>query len=67
MADYLEIARRTLAKYYEEHPSGPVRPPFPHCPRCASYALHRKNNLGNYECETCGEREIPEVVARRVQ
>lgn len=40
---------------------------FPHCPKCASYALYRNNNLGNYECQTCGMREIPEDLARRVQ
>jgi hypothetical protein len=40
---------------------------FPHCPRCASYALYRRNNIGNYECQTCGLRDITEVVARRIQ
>jgi hypothetical protein len=40
---------------------------FPHCPRCASYALYRKNNQGNYECLTCGMQDIGEAVARRVQ
>ena len=40
---------------------------FPHCPKCASYALYRSNNLGNYQCQTCGMREIPEDLARRVQ
>jgi hypothetical protein len=39
---------------------------FPHCPRCASYALYRKNNLSNYECQTCGLRDITEDIARRV-
>src|SRR6185312_6934737 len=38
---------------------------FPHCPRCSSYALYRRNNIGNYECETCGLPNIPEEVARR--
>ncbi len=41
--------------------------PFPHCPRCASYALYRANNIGNYECLTCGRLDIPEEVARRLQ
>jgi hypothetical protein len=41
------------------------RPPFPHCPRCASYALYRKNNTGPYECMTCRLREISDAVARR--
>ena len=38
---------------------------FPHCPRCASYALYRKDDLGNYECLTCELQDIPEVTARR--
>jgi len=67
MADYLAIAKRALAKYHEEHPPDDARPPFPHCPKCASYALYRKNNAGNYECQTCGESGITEAVARRVQ
>ena len=40
---------------------------FPHCPRCASYALYRKDNLGDYECLTCGMQGIEESTARRVQ
>ncbi len=40
---------------------------FPHCPACASYALYRENNLGAYECLTCGLTEIEESQARRVQ
>jgi hypothetical protein len=39
---------------------------FPHCPRCASYDLYRKNNVGKYECETCGLEQIEEHEARRV-
>jgi hypothetical protein len=39
----------------------------PHCPRCASYALYRKDNLGKYECQTCGLLDIEESAARRVQ
>jgi hypothetical protein len=38
---------------------------FPHCPRCASYALYRKNNQGDFECCTCGLEGISEVAARR--
>jgi Zn ribbon nucleic-acid-binding protein len=38
---------------------------FPHCPRCASYALYRKNNVGIFECLTCGLEEITESTARR--
>jgi Zn ribbon nucleic-acid-binding protein len=40
---------------------------FPHCPKCSSYSLYRKNNIGNYECQTCGLRDIEECTARRVQ
>ena len=40
---------------------------LPHCPRCASYALYRKNNVGKYQCETCGLTDISETVARRIQ
>jgi hypothetical protein len=43
----------------------PVKP-FPRCPRCVSYALYRPNNIGNYECQTCGLPDIPEDVARWV-
>jgi predicted RNA-binding Zn-ribbon protein involved in translation (DUF1610 family) len=39
---------------------------FPHCPRCTSYALYRKDNLGDYECQTCGLMAISEEQARRV-
>jgi predicted RNA-binding Zn-ribbon protein involved in translation (DUF1610 family) len=39
---------------------------FPHCPRCASYALYRKNNIGAYECLTCGLSGIEESIARRL-
>ena len=39
---------------------------FPHCPRCCSYALYRKNNIGVYECETCGLKGIEEHIARRL-
>ena len=40
---------------------------FPHCPRCASYALYRKGNIGDYECQTCGLQSIEESSARRLQ
>jgi hypothetical protein len=33
----------------------------------SSYALYRKNNIGDYECLTCGLRDIDEIVARRLQ
>jgi hypothetical protein len=38
---------------------------FPHCPRCSSFYLYRRNNVGNYECQTCEMRDIPADVARR--
>ncbi len=40
---------------------------FPHCPRCASYALYRENNIGLYECQSCGVTGIEESTARRLQ
>ena len=40
---------------------------FPHCPQCASYDLYRKNNVGDYECQSCGLQNIAEQTARRVQ
>ena len=40
---------------------------FPHCPQSTSYALYRRNNEGEYECQTCGLQGIDEVTARRVQ
>jgi hypothetical protein len=40
---------------------------FPHCPRCASYALYRKNNVGKHECQTCELQDIDETAARRLQ
>lgn len=39
---------------------------FPRCPRCASYALYRENNVGPFECLTCGLLEIDESTARRL-
>jgi Zn ribbon nucleic-acid-binding protein len=39
---------------------------FPHCPRCASYALYRKDNIGLFECQTCGLTGIEESTARRL-
>jgi len=38
---------------------------FPHCPRCCSNALYRENNIGTYECLTCGLSGIEESIARR--
>jgi hypothetical protein len=40
---------------------------FPHCPNCLSFALYRRNNLGNFACETCGLKGINEVMARKAQ
>lgn len=39
---------------------------FPHCPRCASYALYRQHNEGKFECQTCGLQNIEEHIARRL-
>lgn len=39
---------------------------FPHCPHCASYALYRRDNIGTYECLSCGLPEIEEHAARRL-
>jgi hypothetical protein len=33
---------------------------LPYCPKCASYALHGKNNIGAYECHTYGLASIAE-------
>lgn len=65
MADYLEIARQALERHRAQQASSD-RPPFPHCPRCAGYAMYRPNNVGNYECLSCGMQDINEEVARRV-
>jgi len=56
-----EIATGTPAVKPEATP----RRVFPHCPKCASYALYRQNNIGNYECESCGLKDISEAAARR--
>jgi hypothetical protein len=47
--------------------SGSKAPTLPDCPRCSSYCLYRKNNIGNYECLTCELGGITESTARRVQ
>jgi hypothetical protein len=31
---------------------------LPRCPECKSYALYRKNNIGAFQCETCGLKNI---------
>jgi|SRR6516164_1593485 hypothetical protein len=38
---------------------------FPHCPRCSSYALYRRDNQGDFECLTCGQEEITDAIARQ--
>jgi hypothetical protein len=71
VANYVAIARRTLARWQEPDPTpatwehAPQGKVFPRCPRCASYDLYRPNNIGDYECLTCGLRNIAEAVARR--
>jgi hypothetical protein len=37
---------------------------FPMCPNCGSYALHRTNSIGAYECLTCEKQGIEERDAR---
>jgi hypothetical protein len=66
MADYLEIARQALERYRAQQEGNSEDPPFPHCPRCASYYLYRRNNQGKYQCQSCGLTEITEEIARRV-
>lgn len=41
--------------------------PFPQCPHCSSYALYRENNIGDYECMTCGKCGITEEDARNTK
>ena len=45
----------------------PESRPFPRCPRCLSYALNRKNNVGFCECQTCGLEKITQEVAGRAE
>ena len=40
---------------------------FPSCPGCQGFALHRKNNVGDYECQGCGLKDISEARARRTE
>ena len=42
-------------------------PAFPHCPHCLSYYLYRRNNQGDYQCQSCGFEDINETAARRTQ
>jgi Zn ribbon nucleic-acid-binding protein len=37
---------------------------LPMCPKCGSYALYRKNNIGAFECLTCELQGIEERNAR---
>lgn len=41
---------------------------LPRCPDsdCGSYYLYRENNVGTFECQTCGLESIDEATARRV-
>jgi hypothetical protein len=66
MADYVEIAKQALEQYRAQLEANSDRRSLPHCPKCASYALYRKNNQGDYTCETCGLTGITEEIARRV-
>lgn len=62
-ADSVSFVRPKLGKF----PKIDEPEVFPHCPRCGSYALYRKNHQGAHECETCQLRDISQEVARRVQ
>ena len=44
-------------------PAGKWVTVFPHCPRCASYALNPENSA--YECLTCGLTGIREADTRK--
>jgi hypothetical protein len=51
---------------YWRTPSGKLTNVFPHCPACCSFALYLEDNLGAYECQTCGLENIDEEIARRL-
>jgi hypothetical protein len=55
-ADLIELLRRMGGRIAT----------FPHCPRCASYALYQRGDFGPYECLTCELTGIEEATARRV-
>lgn len=40
---------------------------FPSCPECHSFALYRRNNVGDYDCETCKAKGISELRARGIR
>lgn len=64
LADALKAHKQELVRILRQR--GGRIAAFPHCPRCASYALYRKDNIGDYECQTCGLMAISEEQARRV-
>ena len=64
--DSQEISESGQAGVWWNAPDGKRVSVFPHCPRCASYTLYRKDNIGAYECLTCGLTEIEESTARRL-
>ena len=65
--DCLKIGKEALEKHRAK--SGPTAPgkTFPHCPKCGSYYLWRKDKIDPWDCETCGEHGISDEAARRVQ
>ena len=68
MVMMVKIRARFRAQIYENTKiSANFGPSFPYCPRCLSYALYRPNNVGYYECQTCGLEGISEDVAQRTQ
>jgi hypothetical protein len=56
--------KRSVERLEEASAAHGVHHVFPHCPRCGSFSLYRKNNIGNYECQTCELGDITEGVAR---
>lgn len=67
MEDLMEVLRDSKPELMELLRSEGGRiANFPHCPRCASYALYRKDNIGAYECQTCCLQNIEEQIARRL-
>lgn len=62
-----DFAKHALERYRAQQENNLERSPLPQCRQCASFALYRKNNVGNYECQTCGVQGISEEAARRIQ
>lgn len=61
-----EVVRHLHLETASDPTSGDYR--FPRCPNreCGSFCLYRKNNRGDFTCESCGLSGITEARARRV-